>query len=60
MATGYFWEPDKLIPNFTWKNKHARIARKILKKRKGGGNKAYQILKQHIAIIIKSMAMAHD
>lgn len=59
MATGYFWEPDKLIPNFTWKNKYARIARKILKKRKGGGNKAYQILKQHIAII-KSWAMAHD
>lgn len=19
MATGFFWEPDKLIPNFTWK-----------------------------------------
>lgn len=43
MAVGYFWEVDKLIPNFTWKNKHARKARKILKKRKGGDNKAYQI-----------------
>lgn len=47
MATGYFG--DKLISDFTWKNEHARIVRKILKKRKGGGNKGYQILKHHIA-----------
>ena len=60
MATGYFGEPDKLIPNFTWKNKHARIARKILKKRKGKGDKAYQILKHYIGIIMKSLAMTHD
>ena len=60
MATGYFGEPDKLIPNFTWKNKYARIARKILKKRKGKGDKAYQILKHYIGIIMKSLAMAHD
>lgn len=60
MATGHFWEPDKLILNFTWKNKHARTARKILKMRKGGGNKAYQVLKHDIAVIIKSLAMAYD
>lgn len=60
MAKGYFLEPDKLILNFPWKNKHA-IARKILKKRKGGGNKAYQILKHCISYNNnKSLAMAQD
>lgn len=36
IPTNYFMEADKLILNFTWKNKHARRVRKqpgTLKKR---------------------------
>ena len=29
-----FWKLDKTIPNFIWKNKHARLAKEILRENK--------------------------